>query len=50
MGFKLLKVMLRNIPSVSSGKDELTASVTFKTHKEARAALEKLQSKTLNGM
>ena len=37
-------------PSLSSGKDELTASVTFKTHKEARAALEKLQSKTLNGM
>ena len=36
--------------SLSPGKDELTASVTFKTHKEAKKALETLQSRTLNGM
>ena len=35
--------------SLSPGKDELTASVTFKTHKEAKKALDTLQSRTLNG-
>lgn len=33
-----------------TGKDKTTASVTFKTHKDARQALNKLQLKMLNGI
>ncbi|XP_003383450.1 PREDICTED: RNA-binding protein 28-like [Amphimedon queenslandica] len=52
---KQLRVRCRKIGNIESleypvpGKDELTASVTFKTHKEAKKALDTLQSRTLNG-